>query len=365
MAKIWEESPEDKEKDHRHFLYREYLRTIKKHRPPVFLMENVRGMLSSRISEGRISDLIIDDLQKLGYRLYSFVKHQGKEIDKTHPEDFIIQCEKYGIPQARHRVIILGIRKNVKAVPDILDPETKVIELHKVIGDLPAIRSGLSKGSDTNDAWLAALQGFNSNGLFSKGNLDDSVRKKISNQLRSLSEGFGRGGEFVRRRSSGSKFEKDWFHDSRLKGVCNHSSRGHIIEDLHRYLFASCFAKVKGRSPRLSDFPEELLPNHKNVKEGVAGKFADRFRVQLAGRPATTITSHIAKDGHYFIHHDPRQCRSLTVREAARIQTFPDNYFFVGPRTFQYVQVGNAVPPLLAQKLAGKVFELLKAAKHT
>ena len=135
-----------------------------------------------------------------------------------------------------------------------------------------------------------------------------------------------------------------------------------MASDLARYLFAATFAHSQGYSPRLDVFPPKLLPDHLNVQfwsEAEAIPFKDRFRVQCRNEPATTVVAHIAKDGHYYIHYDPSQCRSLTVREAARLQTFPDNYFFAGNRTEQYTQVGNAVPPLLAYKLAGIVRSLL------
>ena len=155
----------------------------------------------------------------------------------------------------------------------------------------------------------------------------------------------------------------NWLVDERLSTVCNSDTRAHMTSDLHRYLYVSTFGKVRGISPKLPVFPKGLLPNHANVGKGVKDRhFDDRFRVQVRNQPSTTVVSHLGRDGHYFIHYDPSQCRSLTVREAARLQTFPDNYYFCGSRGSQYKQVGNAVPPLLANRIAESISVLFRSA---
>jgi DNA (cytosine-5)-methyltransferase 1 len=374
--------PEKHEKDHRHFLYQEYLRIIACHRPPLFVMENVKGILSSKVEGSLIINRILADLKRpcetnggskgagtkgsATYKLYPFANYGEtrclfEEHDRD-PSEYIIRAERHGIPQARHRLILLGVRSDLNVVPALVPNSEKDVAMWKAICNLPRLRSKLSRVDDSGRAWMEAIRHITDSSILNGSGVDIDVWRAVRKTVRELTDSLRTGSEFV---ASDSKptWQRKWFYDSKLGGACNHSTRAHIEADLWRYFFAACFAKLRGKSPLLTDFPSHLLPRHKNAKlsdEDDDVDFADRFRVQVKSRPSTTVTAHIAKDGHYFIHPDPLQCRSLTVREAARLQTFPDNYFFVGPRTEQYRQVGNAVPPLLARKLARVVHGLLR-----
>ena len=357
------------EADEKHFLYREYLRIIKVHRPAIFVMENVKGLLTSKHAGDFMFHRILDDLKRVErgveYEIRSFVKHP--HIEDLQGDDFVIKAEEYGIPQARHRVILLGVRKDLKLPRhQLIQPVERVFTVREAIGDLPQVRSRLSVPGETTGLWHLAT----SHAPERLATWVDSEQKELMRAMQSAAKGakkhFTSGGRFLAATNIGPsapEFVRRWFTADGPKGVLQHEARSHMEQDLWRYMFAATYAGKHGASPKLDKLPPSLLPEHKNAKEvadGVRVPFMDRFRVQCADAPSTTVVSHIAKDGHYYIHYDPSQCRSLTVREAARLQTFPDNYFFEGNRTQQYTQVGNAVPPLLASKLAMVVKELFR-----
>ena len=346
--------------DHRHFLYKEYIRILGRLKPVAFVMENVKGILSSKVDGKGVFERVLADLKAAGgyldsYTLIPLVKGaSGKHADH------IIRSELFGIPQSRHRVILLGVRSDVlanreaKGFPDLsLEPVESRKSVASVISGMPALRSGLSKNGDSPERWQeAVVEAFEAAAHATR--LAGPSLAELTLKLTAYASKLAKTKNPPPRSSRQMAAVLDnslatWLSDPHLATLPNHESRGHMKSDLARYAFAATFAEVFERSPKADEYPPLLAPDHRNWN---SGKFSDRFRVQLWGVPSTTVTSHISKDGHYFIHPDPRQCRSLTVREAARLQTFPDNYFFEGNRTQQYVQVGNAVPPLLAHQIA-------------
>jgi DNA (cytosine-5)-methyltransferase 1 len=234
------------------------------------------------------------------------------------------------------------------------------VSVETAIGDLTPLRSGLSRTEDSAPGWRKTViadaeslaQQADEAGdveladAFREVALNLTANAPILRNSRQLPTGYGRSNDPLRQ----------WMERPQLIALAQHETRSHMASDLGRYLFAATFGRLRCRPAKKGDYFASLAPDHRSWDRGI---FSDRFRVQLADGPSTTIVSHIAKDGHYFIHPDPAQCRSLTVREAARLQTFPDDYLFLGHRTQQYVQVGNAVPPYLARQIANLLFRVL------
>ncbi|MDB9891499.1 DNA cytosine methyltransferase [Alphaproteobacteria bacterium] len=378
--------------DSRHTLYMEYLKILSRYQPSVFVMENVKGMGSAKTDSaakpGSVFSNICHGLRNpfeatsvetfrgerpKGYRLFSLKMVEASLITAEEiesPDECILHSENYGVPQARHRIIIVGVRSDSEFIPEKLNMIEGAVTVKDAIGDMPALRSGLSKEGDDEASWTKAVLEQAEDTLIGHTSFDDDLKSQIE-ILRGRNVGLDRGGKFVKSRKRKLKKNlSEWEEvvlDERVVGFVQHETRSHIRSDLLRYLFVSTFGKVFGRSPRLADWEGKLdtiKPDHDNISNIEnklrASAHNDRFKVQVWNKPASTIVSHISKDGHYFIHPDPSQCRSLTVREAARLQTFPDNYFFCGNRTQQYHQVGNAVPVLLAKKIA---LTLLDTAK--
>lgn len=353
------------EEDERHFLYQHYLTILAKFRPTVFVLENVKGMLSSQVGGQSVFNEMFEQLQRPGgrkgprYRIQPVVQ-SGEHAGDWEPSDFVVHAEAMGLPQARHRVILLGVLEGATSSIQSMRPMEERYSVSDVIGALPAVRSGAT------DKHVRSWPQFSERLLRRCANYTRSLDRPVSQRLHELADQAGSSGEL----DTGNRWISanlacrmpshldEFIRDRRLKGVLNHQARAHMSSDLMRYGFAAAFAAVNGRSPRgAEEFPDQLHPLHRSWFE--SNRFVDRFKVQRSDAPSSTITSHLAKDGHYYIHPDPLQLRSLTVREAARLQTFPDNYIFEGPAGSQRKQVGNAVPPWLGHQIAGVVHQAL------
>lgn len=361
----------------KHFLYRQYLRILADFKPALFIMENVKGILTSTVGGREMFKAIRKDLadpasaiagskvrgdQAPQYELLPIHitddQERTKDVVADHPERFVIHCEDHGAPQARHRVIIMGVRGDLVR-PGIahvsgLPMMKKHIRVEEALAGLPRLRSGLSRQRDDAGLWREAVEA-------ERSRLSKCLRPElpeIAARIAELKPSY-KLPRISTMYAGGTSVYAEKMRDPRQSVLLNHETRGHMQSDLGRYMFCAAYAQEHKQSPKADAFPWQVAPDHHNWGTGV---FADRFRVQLPNRPSNTVTSHLSKDGHAFIHWDGRQCRSLTVREAARLQTFPDNYLFLGNRTQQYVQVGNAVPPLVAEQIARVVWDVLNGA---
>ena len=292
--------------DKRNYLFESYEKILNYFKPKIFLFENVTGLLTTKLKGKKIINTIKHKLGK-NYKI-------SKKIDKM----ILNSCE-YGVPQMRKRVFLIGIRKDISFdiekiftylkkshyTPICTKKERrnkkKYLTVRDAIADLPALKPGQGK------------------------KITNLVIKKRNNYLKKIR----------------SKKNSELF---------DHVARTHNNIDIKRF---------REMSKNKWTF-DELLKKKPSLRHKKQRVFKNSYVVQHWDKPARTIISHLYKDGNQFIHPDYRQGRTLTVREVARLQSFPDDFYFAGSRTQQYKQIGNAVPPLMAESIANSIKKVLK-----
>lgn len=288
--------------DPRNFLFESYVKILEHFRPKFFVFENVTGLLSARVNGKPIMPSIMSALGNL-YKLIN------------DPNILVHNTADYGVPQIRKRVIIMGVRKDIttKETMDLYNgvvkthwnPETDLVErkglkkfvsVKDAIGDLPSVEPGEDASTNSYDYPCnnAFLKRIGKVGIYP---LMDHIARKHN------------------------ALDRERFAIM----INNHWSFGQLRKEMPQY-------------------------EHEHARV-----FDNSYVVQWWDLPSKTILAHIHKDGFQFIHPDGNQARSFTVREAARIQSFPDDFEFAGSRGEKYKQIGNAVPPLFAEALAKSI----------
>jgi DNA (cytosine-5)-methyltransferase 1 len=291
--------------DPRNFLFESYEKILTHFKPKVFVFENVTGLLSAKLGNKKIVDMI---LKKLGHN-YNLIEN---------PNDMVLNSCDYGVPQVRRRIILIGVRKDIKIDPKEIyngiikthyNPESseqekvskkKFVTVKDAISDLPSLKPGQGE-------------------------------KQMEYSVNKWNEFL----EIVRTKDQNALYD--------------HIARNHNESDKKRY------HEMSKNKWTFQDLLEKR-PDLNHIKQRV---FDNSYVVQFWDLPARTIIAHLYKDGNQFIHPDNNQERTLTPREAARLQSFPDDFVFEGSKTQQYKQIGNAVPPLMSEAIAKSIKKAL------
>jgi DNA (cytosine-5)-methyltransferase 1 len=340
---------EDKkfQNDKRDLLFMEYIALVQQLKPLFVVLENVDGIRSKKDEFGQTYlSRIINELENLGYRF---------NIEENKEKYLRLNAADFGVPQIRNRIFLVGNRIDIPLLPPIpthydpsiypdgLDDRLPWVTLRDAIGDLPKLQAHFTKSNITTSEWEKRKK---ENETRNNG-ADEIPFDKI---------------HFLQHYNSLDKKGKKF-----LDFVCNlhnpvlryHRARDQQASDIELFKKMPEGATAKD----IVEGPKELRVLRKLIRYDMES-FKDKYRKQQWNRPSTTIFAHLERDGNRFIHPDGSQARTFTVREAARIQSFPDDYLFAGELKNRFRQIGNAVPPLLALAIAESIYRSLNASTN-
>ena len=282
--------------DYRNYLFEHYLSVVKRYKPKVFVFENVPGILSAKPNDKKIIEIIEEEFKKSGYIISNKIQKYG-----------VVDASKYGVPQRRKRVILLGVRKDLDSLDSIYDKiddfynvilpkyQQKEVTVGEAIDDLPKISPIWDEEKRTNKKAYTYQEGIN------------------------------------------------W-----------HIPRYHNLRDMDIYKMLAEDIETGEKKYTNAAAITEIYEQKVGSKSPI-----HRYHVLRKDEPSTTIIAHLYKDGNRFIHYDSSQARSITPREAARLQSFDDDFNFIGSQGSVYQMIGNAVPPKLALAIGKAVKEFL------
>lgn len=295
------------EKDARNFLFESYVRILEHYMPKMFVFENVTGLLSAKVGGETILPKVIKALGK----------HYTLLDDPTR---IVFNTSNYGVPQIRKRIILIGIRKDISHV-DISNLYKSIKKTHYDPEMSESERKGLKRYVDVREA------------------LGDLPKVYPGQDASTPEFNYPCDNDFLKAIGSPG-----------IHPLMDHICRNHNDMDRERFrvMIANHWSFGEMRRAR-----PDLEHEHARV-------FDNSYVVQWWDLPSKTIIAHLHKDGFQFIHPDIEQARTFTVREAARIQSFPDDFVFAGSRSDKYKQIGNAVPCLFAEALAKAAKSALK-----